>query len=122
MDIESFRDHCLAKSGATESIPFSKLPDLLVFKVKGKMFTAIDLVEFDGFSIKCHPDSIDALRAQYACLEKPAYFSDRHWCRVVLDGSVNDELLFEWLDTSYQLVVANLPRKTQAELIGGSEI
>ena len=37
MDIESFRNYCLAKKGVTEELPFG--PDTLVFKVMGKVFT-----------------------------------------------------------------------------------
>ena len=36
MNIEAFRDYCLSKKGVTESLPFG--PDVLVFKVMGKMF------------------------------------------------------------------------------------
>lgn len=52
MDIESYRLYCLSKKGVTESIPFSKLPNVLVFKVKGKLFTATNINTFDSFSIK----------------------------------------------------------------------
>ena len=51
MNIEEYRSYCLSKKGATESIPFSKLPDVLVFKVMGKMFTATDIITFDSFTI-----------------------------------------------------------------------
>ncbi len=116
MNIEAFREYCLSKKGVTESIPFSKLPDILVFKVMGKMFTVVDLSTFDGFSIKCDPSTIEELRARYACVNEPTYFSKKHWSFVTLDGSVEDNLLYRWLDTSYHLVVANLSRKLKLEL------
>lgn len=92
MNLEEFRSYCLLKKGATESIPFPKLPDVLVFKVKGKMFAVTDLENFDGFTIKCVPETIDELRAQYPAFQKPPYFSDRHWSTVELDGSIDDGL------------------------------
>lgn len=116
MNIEAYRIYCLSKAGVTESIPFSKLPDVLVFKVGGKMFTATDISTFSSFSIKCHPETIDELRAEYIALEEPSYFSKRHWSKVLIDGTVSDKLLYEWLDISYDLVVANLPKKIQREL------
>ncbi|GAB5408458.1 MAG: MmcQ/YjbR family DNA-binding protein [Balneolaceae bacterium] len=116
MNLEEFRSHCLSKKGATESIPFPKLPDVLVFKVKGKMFAVTDLENFDGFTIKCIPETIDELRAQYPAFQKPPYFSDRHWSSVTLDGSIEDELLYQWIDTSYHLVVAKLTKKVREEL------
>ncbi len=116
MNIEEYRDYCLAKKGVTESIPFSKLPDLLVFKVLGKMFTATDLSTFDGFTIKCHPATIEDLRAEYPAMQEPSYFSKKHWSFVLTDDSIPDKILFEWLDISYDLVIAKLPKKVQQEL------
>ncbi|HHH50583.1 MAG TPA: MmcQ/YjbR family DNA-binding protein [Saprospiraceae bacterium] len=118
MNIESYRIYCLNKPGVTESIPFPKLPNILVFKVKGKMFTATDISTFGSFSIKCVPETIDELRAEYAALQDPSYFSKRHWCRVEMDGSIPDALLKEWLDISYHLVVKKLTKKVQIELFG----
>lgn len=116
MNIEAYRDYCLLKPGATESTPFSKLPNVLVFKVMNKMFTVTDMDTFDSFSIKCVPETIDELRAKYPAMQVPAYFSKKHWSKVMTDGSLPDDLLYEWLDISYNLVVANLPKKKQEEL------
>lgn len=101
MNIEEYRLYCLSKKGVTESFPFPKLPDILVFKVQGKMFTATNVETFDSFSIKCKPDTIEALRSQYPALLEPSYFSKKHWGRVVMDGTIPDEMLYDWLSTSY---------------------
>ncbi len=116
MDIESYRNYCLSKKGVTESIPFSKLPDVLVFKVMGKMFTATDLTTFNSFSIKCVPETIEDLRAEHMAMREPSYFSKKHWSNVIVDGSIPDSLLFEWLDISYNLVVAKLTKKERLAL------
>ena len=116
MNIEDYRKYCLSKKGVTESIPFPKLPDVLVFKVCGKMFTATDLSTFSSFSIKCNPETVDELRATYPAVQEPSYFSKKHWSRIVMDNSVADKLLYEWLNTSYNLAIANLPKKAQLEL------
>ncbi|NQX98654.1 MAG: MmcQ/YjbR family DNA-binding protein, partial [Flavobacteriales bacterium] len=57
MNIEEYRSYCLSKKGVTEEIPFSKLPNVLVFKVVGKMFTGTDITTFSSFSIKCKPET-----------------------------------------------------------------
>ena len=116
MNIEEYRVYCLSKKGVTESIPFSKLPGVLVFKVMGKMFTATNIDTFDSFSVKCKPETIDELRSHYSAMQEPSYFSKKHWSKVIMDGSISDNLLYEWLDTSYKLVVANLPQKIKQEL------
>ena len=116
MNIEDYRLYCLSKNGVTESIPFPKLPDVLVFKVKGKMFTATDINTFNSFSIKCVPETIEELRVQYDALQEPSYFNNKHWSSVIVDGSITDELLYNWLDISYNLVVAKLSHKQKLEL------
>ena len=116
MNIEEYRSYCLSKRGVTESTPFSKLPDVLVFKVLDKMFTATDMSTFESFSIKCKPETIEELRSEHPSLQEPSYFSKKHWSRAVMDGTIPDQLLYQWLDTSYNLVVANLPKNIQLEL------
>ncbi|MDO5970416.1 MmcQ/YjbR family DNA-binding protein [Flavivirga aquimarina] len=116
MNIEDYRLYCLSKKGATESIPFPKLPNILVFKVKGKMFTATNIDTFNSFSIKCEPETIEELRMQYDALQEPSYFSKKHWSSVLMDGSISDKILCEWLDISYRLVVAKLTKKERLDL------
>ena len=116
MNIESFRDYCLTKKGAAESLPFPTHPNILVFKVMGKMFTATDLETFERFSIKCDPSTIESLREEYDALREPVYFSKKHWSEVIVDRSIPDTLLLKWIDISYDLVVKGLTRKARKEL------
>ncbi|WP_142785698.1 MmcQ/YjbR family DNA-binding protein [Changchengzhania lutea] len=116
MNIEEYRTYCLSKKGVTEEIPFPKLSNVLVFKVLGKMFTATDINTFSSFSIKCKSETIEELRAEYPSMQEPSYFSKNHWSNVIMDGTISDKLLYEWLDISYNLVVTNLPKKLKLEL------
>jgi len=116
MNIEAYRLYCLSKKGVTESIPFSKLPNVLVFKVNGKIFTATDINTFNSFSVKCVPETIDDLRAEYMALERPSYFSEKHWSKVIMDDSNSDKILCEWLDISYNLVVNKLTKNERIKL------
>lgn len=117
MNIEEYRIYCLSKKGVTESIPFPKLQNVLVFKVMGKMFTATDINTFDSISIKCVPETIDELRNQYDALKEPSYFSKKHWSNVIMDDSIPDNILYQWLDISYHLVVKNLSKKNRDQLL-----
>ena len=116
MHIEDYRMYCLSKKGVTESIPFPKLQNVLVFKVFDKMFTTTNIDSFNSFSIKCVPETIEEFRANYDCLIEPSYFSKKHWCSVQIDNSISDLLLKEWLDVSYNLVVKNFTRKKKEKL------
>ena len=53
MDIESFRDYCLAKPGVTEGFPFDS--ETLVFKAMGKMFALTNVDLFQSINLKCDP-------------------------------------------------------------------
>lgn len=116
MNIEEYRDYCLKKRGVTEGIPFPNLPDTLVFKVGGKMFAATNINTFASFSVRCDPETVDALRVRYASVKEPSYFSKKHWSRVEIDGSIPDSTLREFLDVSYNIAVTKLSKKLRREL------
>ncbi|MFI0429337.1 MmcQ/YjbR family DNA-binding protein [Mariniflexile sp. HMF6888] len=117
MNIEEYRNYCIKKSGVTESFPFPKnLPNVLVFKVGGKMFTATDVSTYASISLKCNPNTIDDLRAKYPAVTLPGYMNKNHWNRIVMDNSIPDSLLYKWIDESYNLVVAKLPKRVRLEL------
>lgn len=116
MNIEDLRVYCISKPGVTEEIPFSKLPDVLVFKVSGKMFLATDLSDYDGISLKGNPEIIPELRERYDGVNKPSYMSEKHWIHVSVNGSISEDLIREWIDTSYQLVVKKLTKKERTNL------
>ena len=117
MDIESLRNYCLSKPASEETLPFG--PDVLVYKVAGKMFLLIPLnSEQLQFNAKCDPDKAVELRERYACVTPGYHMSKKHWNTVVIDGSVSTVQLKEWIDDSYELVVDSLPVKTRKQLRG----
>ena len=50
MDVQTFREYCLSKPGATEHLPFDDRT--LVFKVGGKMFALCDIENFEGANLE----------------------------------------------------------------------
>jgi predicted DNA-binding protein (MmcQ/YjbR family) len=49
---------------------------------------------------------------------QPGYhMNKKHWITVLMDGSIPDKLVKQWIDDSYQLVVSGLTKKQQAELM-----
>jgi len=103
MNIESLRDYCLSKPGAEETLPFG--PDTLVYKVNNKIFLLVGLDSADlRFNVKCDPDKAIELRDEYACVLPGFHMNKKHWNTVVVDGSVSNALLKEWIDHSYTLV------------------
>lgn len=109
MNIESLREYCLSKPGAEETLPFG--PDTLVFKVGGKAFLLVGLDAEDlRFNVKCDPDKALELRDEYSCVLPGYHMNKKHWNTIVVDGSVSNALLKEWIDHSYTLV-APKPKK-----------
>jgi len=80
------------------------------------MFTATDANTFASISVKCHPDNVEELRARYEAVKLPGYMSKKHWNRVVMDNSIPDALLYQWIDDSYNLVVTKLSAKERQKL------
>ncbi len=109
MNIESLRDFCLSKPGAEETLPFG--PDTLVFKVIGKAFLLVGLDAEDlRFNVKCDPDKALELRDEYSCVLPGYHMNKKHWNTIMVDGSVSNAMLKEWIDHSYSLV-APKPKK-----------
>ena len=110
MNIETLREYCLSKPGAEETLPFG--PDTLVYKIGGKIFLLAGLdSENLRFNVKCDPDNAIEPREEYDCVLPGYHMNKKHWNTIVVDGSVPSQLLKEWIDHSYDLVVASLPGK-----------
>src|SRR6516164_110409 len=109
MDIEQFREYCLGKPGASEGTPFG--PDVLVFKVGGKMFALAALVEVPAkVNLKCDPDLALDLRDRYEQVTPGYHMNKKHWNSVEIEGAIPDGELRKMIDHSYKLVVERLPK------------
>jgi predicted DNA-binding protein (MmcQ/YjbR family) len=115
MDLDSLRTYCLSKSAVEECFPFDDVT--LVFKVGGKMFALVGTDEHPlTINLKCDPEIALELRAQYEAVQPAYHQNKKHWNTVTLDGSVNAALVKEWIDASYNLVVASLTKSQRAAL------
>src|SRR5467141_1883100 len=115
MDLEQFREYCLRKSGVTEGTPFG--PDVLVFKVGGKMFALAALDEVPAIAnLKCDPDLALELRDRYEQVRPGYHMNKKHWNTVELESGIPDAELRKMIDHSYGLVVRGLPKATRKKL------
>ena len=109
MDLAQFREYCLSKPRATEGTPFG--PDVLVFKVAGKMFALAALDEMPTtVNLKCDPDWALELRDRYEQVRPGYHMNKKHWNTVEIEGSIPDAELRKMIDHSYELVVEHLPK------------
>ena len=114
MNIEELREYCLSKPAVEETFPFG--PETMVFKVMDKMFllAGMDAVPL-SINVKCEPDLAIELREKYDCVMPGYHMNKKHWNTVILDSSVSDKLLRDWIDHSYHLIVLSLPKNKKEE-------
>jgi predicted DNA-binding protein (MmcQ/YjbR family) len=115
MDIEIFRDYCLAKKGVTESFPFGD--DTLVMKVMGKIFALSNLEGDFSMNLKCNPELAIELREKYTAVSPGFHMNKKHWNTVNIDNSISDALVLEWIDHSYSIIVEKLNKKDRENLL-----
>jgi len=116
MNVEDLREYCLSLKGTTECFPFDDVT--LVLKVQGKMFALIPLSSAEtSISLKCDPERAITLREEYEAVVPAYHFNKKHWNTVFIDNRLTKKLICEWIDHSYNLVVAGLPIKLRQELL-----
>ncbi len=104
MHLDEIREYCLSKPGVEEALPFG--PDVLVYKVKGKLFL---LTSFDNdpiqFNVKCDPEKAIELREEFPDTVLPGYhMNKKHWNTVLVNGVLSIKQLRAMIDHSYILV------------------
>ena len=109
MDLAQFREYCLSKPRATEDTPFG--PDVLVFKVGGKMFALAALDDVPAtVNLKCDPDLALDLRDRYDEVGPGYHMNKKHWNTVEIQGAIPYVELRKMIDHSYDLVAKSLPK------------
>ena len=115
MDLAAFCAHCLSLPHVEETTPFG--PDVLVYKVGGKLFALTVPDDFPSrVNLKCDPERAVELRDEHKGIIPGYHMNKRHWNTVLLDGSVPTKLVRELIDHSYDLVTKSLTAKLRKEL------
>lgn len=113
MSTEWIRQHCLSFRNATETVQWG---NDLVFKVAGKMFAVLALDPGQHLvSFKSTPDQFAELTERPGILPAP-YLARAHWVALESADALPRAELKTLLRQAYDLVVAKLPKKTQAAL------
>lgn len=116
MNVEELRSLFLNYPEVTEETPFDE--STVVYKTAGKMFVLINWDENPlRANLKCEPSKAEELREQYSCVIPGYHMNKKHWNTVYFDGSVDDSVLKEWVEHSFDRVVAGFPKKKREELL-----
>lgn len=110
MNIEEIREYCLSKVYVSESFPFDQTN--LVFKVFDKMFLLISIETKPLIiAVKAKPEKCIEQREEYSCVVPAYHFNKTHWNNIIIDGSVSEMLVKQWIDESYLLVASKLTKE-----------
>jgi predicted DNA-binding protein (MmcQ/YjbR family) len=111
-----------AKAGSVAERPFG--PDVVVYKIGGKVFAIVADTEFAivadtedvRITLKCDPVLSEVLRQTYAAIS-PGYHTDkRHWISIHQDRDLADAEVSRLIDHSYDQVRSRLTRAVQKTL------
>lgn len=115
-DFQTLDAFLMAKTGATQMIQWE---NHILYKVKDKMFCIVGLTEddrvYDGLSMKIDPEEFDDL-VQMEGIRKMPHSVGKMWISIGTSARMPWPELQRRLNRSYDLVVAKLTKKAQAEL------
>ncbi len=115
MTLADFCEYCLSLPSVEETTPFG--PEVLVYKVGGKMFAlAIPDEMPHRVNLKCDPERALELRDRYEDIVPGYHMNKRHWNTLTLPGKLSSKLVRELTDHSYALVFASLSKKLRGLL------
>jgi len=115
MNLEDIRNYCLKMKGTTEDTPFDETT--LVFRVGNKIFALTDIEQIPiRVNLKCDPERAIDLREKYECVIPGYHMNKMHWNTIELNSDMYDELVFELIDHSYNLIFQSL-KKVEKEKI-----
>lgn len=103
MNIEELRLQALSLPNVTEGFPFGD--DVIVYKINERIFLLLPLTtEKLQFNVKCNPEFAIELREQYPCIKPGYHMNKKHWNTIIVDGSLTNKQLIQFVYDSYALV------------------
>lgn len=112
MDIEELQKICLSFPAVTEDI---KWETNLCFCVGSKIFCIANLEPPHTFSFKVKEEEFDELSQSEGFIPAP-YLARAKWVLVTDSSRLSRKSLINYLQQSYDLIKAKIPRKMKKEL------
>lgn len=82
----------------------------------GKIFALTGIEDFASINLKVDPEKGVELRERYTAVQPGYHMNKKHWITVIIDGSISDRLLCQWIDDSYDLVASGLTKSQKQAL------
>lgn len=120
MLVEEIIKYCESKNKAYIDYPFGDIP--ICFKINKKIFAQLYPLEDDyKITLKCNPILADLYRKKYEGVVVRGYhcppIQALHWNTIYINKSVEDELIFEMIDHSYDEIMNSFSKKVQNEIL-----
>jgi len=115
MNFKEIDNYLLSKQGVTFDYPFDEV--VRVYRIANKIFALMVDEEALSINLKCDPIYALELRSIYESVKAGYHMNKKHWNTVSVGGDVDDELLKELIDHSFELVYNKLPKRERI-LIG----
>lgn len=115
MNFNKLDSYLLSKEGASFDYPFDE--KIRVYRIMEKMFALTSEELPLEINLKCDPIYALELRSIYNSIKAGYHMNKKHWNTVTAEGDVDDELFYELIDHSYDLIVSKLTRKQKEKLL-----
>jgi predicted DNA-binding protein (MmcQ/YjbR family) len=114
MGIDWVRRYCLLLGGVAEVVQFE---EHLAFQVAAKTFAVVPLEPGSGnfLTIKATPEEYAELIELPGVVPAP-YAARNHWAAIETEDALPAQEVKRLIRRSYDILVATLPKKTQAKL------
>ena len=124
MNIEEIKKYCLNKNKAYIDYPFGDIP--ICFKVNNKLFAQLYPLEDDcKITLKCDVLLAELYRKQYKDNVIKGYhcppIQAPHFNTIYIN-EIDDNVLLEMIDHSYDIVVKSFSKKIQKEILGEKNV
>lgn len=108
MNHSAFLQYCMAKPGAEQSL--KNRWNASQVKVGGVMFAMVNPVDGrPAVAVKTSCEQARQLRNAYREIVPSHNLNKAHWSTLFLDGALNDSLVYQLVDGSYQLALERMP-------------
>ena len=115
MNFRELESYIMSKANVTYDYPFDE--EVRVYRISEKIFALTENVSPLWINLKCDPIYALELRSLYEGIEAGYHMSKKHWNTVIAeDSDVDDEMLKELIDHSFDLIFGKLTKK-QRELL-----
>jgi predicted DNA-binding protein (MmcQ/YjbR family) len=115
MTFEELDKYLLSRQGVTFDYPFDE--KVRVYRIAQKIFALTEETSPLWINLKCDPIYALELRSLYKGITAGYHMSKKHWNTVIADSSdMDDEMVRELIDHSYELVYKSLTKKKREAL------